>query len=41
MNIQEALEPYEAPRVEDLGRLEDLTGGTDTGVMNEGAGVKT
>ena len=41
MNIEEHLEPYEAPRVVDLGRLADLTGGTDTGVKSEGGNVKT
>ena len=41
MSSQEHAEPYEAPRVEDLGRLEDLTGGNLGGVKNENASIKT
>lgn len=32
---------YEAPTVTDLGTLEAITGGTNTGAKNEGASVKT
>jgi len=32
---------YEAPSVKDLGSLEAITGATNTGAKNEGAGVKT
>ena len=41
MSSQEHAEPYEAPGVEDLGRLEDLTGANLGGVKSEGSSIKT